>query len=115
MNFFDIYTKLYIGFLSIEDFKKLVPNYEAEILNIFVTIEKINSSDFDIVYYVKNKNGKLRRVRITKRDTSIKEKELDGFTNAEVRFMKYIVEDKYFLSLDEVQTLKPKLKSGLKQ
>jgi len=115
MNFFDIYTKLYVGFLSIEDFKKLVPNYEAEILNIFVTIEKINSSDFDIVYYVKNKNGKLRRVRITKRDTSIKEKELDGFTNAEVRFMKYIVEDKYFLSLDEVQTLKPKLKSGLKQ
>ncbi|WP_417326946.1 hypothetical protein [Halarcobacter sp.] len=115
MTFFDIYTKLYVGFLSIEDFKKLVPSYEAEILNIFVTIEKINSSDFDIVYYVKNKNGKLRRVRITKRDTSIKEKELDGFTNAEVRFMKYIVEDKYFLSLDEIQTLKPKLKSGLKQ
>ena len=59
MNFFDIYTKLYVGFLSIEDFKKLVPSYDAEILNIFVTIEKINSSDFDIVYYVKNKNGKF--------------------------------------------------------
>ncbi|NVJ53586.1 MAG: hypothetical protein HWD90_07810 [Campylobacteraceae bacterium] len=115
MSFFDIYTKLYVGFLNIEDFKKLVPTYDAEILNIFVTIEKINSSEFDIVYYVKNKNGKLRRVRITKKDTSIKEKELDGFTNAEVRFMKYIVEDKYYLTLDDIMTLKPKLKTGLKQ
>jgi len=115
MLYFDIYTKLYVGFLSIENFKKIVPTYDAEILNIFVTIEKINSTEFDIVYYVKNVNGKLRRVRITKRDTSIKDKELDGFTNAEVRFMKYLVEDNYFLTNEQVEEVKAKLKTGLKQ
>lgn len=115
MNYFDIYTKLYIGFLKIEEFKSFVPSYDADISNIFVTIEKINSSDFDIVYYVKNRNGKLRRVRVTKKESSIKEKELDGFTNAEVRFMKYIIEDKYYLSLDEIKEIRTNLKSGLKQ
>ncbi|RXK07983.1 hypothetical protein [Halarcobacter bivalviorum] len=115
MNYFDIYTKLYIGFLTNEEFKELVPSYDAEILNVCVTIEKINSTDFDIIYYVKNVNGKLRRVRLTKKETSIKEKELDGFTNAEVRFMKYLIEDKYYLTLDEVKQIKANLKSGLKQ
>ena len=109
--YFDIFTKLYIGFLEIEDFLSIVPSYNDTILNVFVTIEKINTKDFDIIYYVKNKNGKLRRVRLNNKELSIKEKELDGFTNAEVRFMKYLVEEKYFLKNSEVKELKEKLKN----
>ncbi|XPV69901.1 MAG: hypothetical protein ACNI25_04830 [Halarcobacter sp.] len=107
--YFDIYTKLYIGFLKAEEFLTLVPSYDSQIENVFVSIEKINSKEFDLVYYVKNVNGKLRRVRIT-REISIKDKELDGFTNAEVRFMKYLIEDKYFMGLDEISTLSLKLR-----
>lgn len=109
--YFDIYTKLYIGFLSIEDFLCVVPSYSDTIANVFVAIEKINTKDFDLVYYIKNKNGKLRRIRITAKETSIKDKEPDGFTNAEVRFMKYLVEDKYYLNNSEVKDLKEKLKN----
>lgn len=108
--YFDIYTKLYVGFLDVEDFLRVVPSYENPIAYIFVTIEKINSKDFDIVYYVKEAKGKLNRVRIHKGETSIKAKELDGFTNAEVRFMKYIVEEKYFLTNEQVSDLKLKLR-----
>jgi len=108
--YFDIYTKLYIGFLSIENFLTLVKEYDSQIENIFVTIEKINSKEFDIVYYVKNTNGKLRRVRITSNGVSIKEKELDGFTNAEVRFMKYLVKDNYFIEPSEIELIEQKLK-----
>ena len=108
--YFDIFTKLYVGFFNVEDFLTLVPSYSDAIVNIFVTIEKINTKDFDIVFYVKNKNGKLRRVRITHKETSIKDKEVDGFTNVEVRFMKYLVEDKYMLKKEEVADLKEKLK-----
>lgn len=107
--YFDIYTKLYIGFLNIEDFLDLVPSYPDNILHIFVTLEKINTKDFDIVFYVKNENGKLKRVRITK-ELSIKDKELDGFTNAEVRFMKYNIEEKYYLSKSNIRDLLGKMK-----
>jgi hypothetical protein len=109
--YFDIYTKLYIGFLSVEDFLSVVPSYSDKIANIFVAIEKINTKDFDIVYYIKSKNGKLRRIRITQKETSIKDKEPDGFTNAEVRFMKYLVEDKYYLNNNDVSSLKEELKT----
>lgn len=106
--YFDIFTKLYIGFLKIEDFLKVVPSYNDKIVNVFITIEKINSKDFDIVYYVKNQNGKLKRVRVSK-ELSIKDKELDGFTNAEVRFMKFLVEDKYMLKNSYIEQLKKEL------
>lgn len=109
--YFDIFTKLYIGFLDVDEFLRVVPSYSDYIQNVFVTIEKINSKDFDIVYYVKNENGKLRRVRVTKKETSIKEKELDGFTNAEVRFMKYLVEEKYYLNNEQIRQLQEKLKN----
>ncbi|RXJ69372.1 hypothetical protein CRV08_05045 [Halarcobacter ebronensis] len=104
--YFDIYTKLYIGFMNPEEFLYIVPSYSDEIENIFVTIEKINTKEFDIVFYVKNSNGKLKRVRVTTKETSIKDKELDGFTNAEVRFMKYLIEDKYFLQKSQIAALK---------
>ncbi|RXK14103.1 hypothetical protein CP965_01255 [Halarcobacter mediterraneus] len=115
LQYFDIFTKLYIGFLTKEEFKKLVPSYEAEIQNVFVSLEKINTKEFDLVYYVKNINGKLRRVRLTKKELSIKDKALDGFTNAEVRFMKYLIEDKYLLSLNQIELIQKKLhESGFK-
>ncbi len=109
--YFDIYTKLYIGFLKSLDFVQIVPTYDGTIANVCVAIEKINSKDFDLVYYVKNKNGKLRRVRIIKNEVSIKDKEPDGFTSVEVRFMKYLVEEKYFLDNKQVEVIKNKLKN----
>ncbi len=104
--YFDIYSKLYIGFLRVDDFLSLIPFYNNcdNILNVFVSFEKINTKDFDIVFYVKYTNGKLKRVRVAK-ELSIKDKELDGFTNAEVRFMKYLIEEKYFLKKDEIKMI----------
>ncbi len=107
--YFDIYTKFYIGFLKVEDFLSFVPTYSEKIENIFVSIEKINTTDFDIIFYVKNINKKLKRVRLSK-ELSIKEKEKDGFTNAEVRFIKYLIEDKYYLTQEETKQLLKQVK-----
>jgi hypothetical protein len=112
--YFDIYTKLYVGFLEIDEFLHLVPSYIDYISNVFVTVEKINTKEYDIVYYVKNENGKLRRVRISKKETSIKDKELDGFTNAEVRFMKYMIQDMYYLDTKTINELQNSLKGWRK-
>lgn len=108
--YFDVFTKLYIGFMKIDQFLSLVPSYSDQIENIFISIEKINSKEFDLVYYVKNQNGKLKRVRITKSNVSIKDKELDGFTNAEVRFMKYLIEEKFYLQIEQLKAIKGKIK-----
>ena len=102
--FFDIYTKLYIGFITTPEFLVLYPEFELKVKSdrIIVTIEKVNQTQLDIVYYVKEMNGKLKRVRLEEGGVSIKEKELDGFTNAEVRFFMKVLEDKHHLSVENI-------------
>ena len=103
--FFDIYTKLYIGFINTQEFLTLYPQFDLKIKSdrIIVTIEKVNQTQLDIVYYAKETNGKLKRVRLEENNVSIKDKELDGFTNAEVRFFMKVLEEKHHLSLDNIK------------
>lgn len=103
--FFDIYTKLYIGFLKSEEFLELYKEFElkAKTNIIIVTIEKVNQTTLDLVYYVKETNGKLKRIRLEESNISIKDKELDGFTNAEVRFFMKILQDKHHLTVDDIK------------
>ena len=106
--FFDIYTKLYIGYITTEVFLKLYNEFNLEVKTnrIIVTIEKVNQTELDIVYYVKESNGKLKRVRLEEGGASIKDKELDGFTNAEVRFFMNVLEDKHVLKVDNINHIK---------
>lgn len=106
--FFDIYTKLYIGYLETEDFMKLYNEFSLKVKTdrIIVTIEKVNQKDLDIVYYVKETNGKLKRVRLEEEGASIKDKELDGFTNAEVRFFMKVLEEKHKLNVENINHIK---------
>ena len=104
--YFDIYTKLYIGYINSKDFKELFNDfcYIVKEDKIIVTLEKINQSEIDVVYYVKETNEKLQRVRLCGNDeVSIKEKEPDGFTNAEVRFFMKVLDDTHRLSVDNIK------------
>ncbi|OCL84861.1 hypothetical protein [Arcobacter porcinus] len=102
--YFDIYTKLYIGYLSKDDFKRLYNEFDMDLVDdkVIVTLEKINQNEIDIVYYAKLKNRKLFRIRLEEL-VSIKEKEQDGFTNAEVRFFSKVFEDKHILKFDDIK------------
>lgn len=103
--YFDIYTKLYVGYLSTQEFISLYEDFNLKIKSdrIIVTIEKVNQTQLDIVYYAKETNGKLKRIRLEENNISIKDKELDGFTNAEVRFFMKILEEKHHLTVDNIK------------
>lgn len=103
--YFDIYTKLYIGYISSEEFKNLYPDFNMNVVfdKVIVTIEKITQKDLDIVYYAKLTNKKLYRIKLEKSDVSIKEKEPDGFTNAEVRFFMKVLNDKHILHSKDIK------------
>lgn len=110
--YFDIYTKLYIGYISSEDFTTLYPafNMSARDNRVIVTIEKVNQTQLDIVYYVKLTSGVLKRIRLMEDcEVSIKDKEPDGFTNAEVRFFMKVLEDKHRLYVKNINFIKDKI------
>lgn len=110
--FFDIYTKLYIGYISKEDFLILYPEFNLKVKTnrVIVTIEKVNQTELDIVYYAKEENGKLKRIRLQEDEISIKDKELDGFTNAEVRFFMKVLKPEHILSVLNINHIKDNLK-----
>lgn len=97
--YFDIFTKLYIGFINTNDFITLVPSFDKKVKDdrIFVTIEKINRKSYDIVYYIKEVSGKLKRVVIVDNEMVVKDKDPEGFTNVEVRFVRKILTDEQIL------------------
>ncbi|MFA7092224.1 MAG: hypothetical protein WC149_10270, partial [Arcobacteraceae bacterium] len=106
--YFDIFSKLYIGYILEDEFVKLVPSYnlKARESKIVVTIEKINTKLYDFVYYVKEKTGKLKRLYVAKEEVKLKDKELDGFTNAEIRFVFNILKENYVFSCDDLLQIK---------
>ena len=103
--YFDIFTKLYIGYITTEEFLTFYEDFNLKIKSdrIIVTIEKVNQTQLDIVYYAKETNGKLKRIRLEENNISVKDKELDGFTNAEVRFFMKVLEEKHHLTVDNVK------------
>jgi hypothetical protein len=103
--YFDIFTKLYIGYISTEEFLHFYAEFDLKIKSdrIILTIEKVNQTQLDLVYYAKETNGKLKRIRLEEGSASIKDKELDGFTNAEVRFFMKVLEEKHHLTVDNVK------------
>jgi len=106
--YFDIYTKLYIGYINVEEFKKLYSNFDMQVdtQRVMVTLEKVNQTQIDVVYYAKLTNKKLYRVRLEDGcEASIKEKEPDGFTNAEVRFFMKVLEKKHILNIKDIKHL----------
>ncbi len=108
--YFDIYTKLYIGYISISDFLILLPSFNEKIFKIFVSIEKINKTSYEIVYYAKLENNKLKRIHIQKDNIKIKDKDMDGFTNAEVRFLKFIMNENFLINIKDINMIKKLLK-----
>jgi len=110
--YFDIYTKLYIGYIETKDFMFLCPTFNLKVRTdrIIVTIEKVNQTELDIVYYAKETNGKLKRLRLQDNDeVSMKDKELDGFTNAEVRFFMKVLNPTHQLQVKSINYIKDKL------
>ena len=113
--YFDVFTKLYVGYLDNSAFFELIPTYEGDILRVIVSLEKINSKKYDIVYYVKQHNKKLYRVYIDeKNEVNIKQKEPDGFTNAEVRFLLHIFKTGHLLTNYDIALVRKNITKFIK-
>lgn len=104
-RYFDIFTKIYIGYIDEENFKALVPNVELEINDniIYVTIEQKDNNKFAIVYYLRTQNRKLKRIEVLNDRVDISDKDPKGFTNSEIKFMSYIITPIYSLNKNSIK------------
>lgn len=95
--YMDIYSKVYIGYVSKDTFKEMLKNYDSSLLNldgvseqyIYVTLEKLDDGSFDIIYYARYSNTKLKKIEVLQNEIKLSDKDPKGFTVAEIKFIKH--------------------------
>lgn len=105
--YFDIYTKLYVGYTNVKDFIQLLKLLEIQTISedidlshiidqkVYITTEKENQK-LSYVFYVQVKNDGLKKLELLVDDKILKvsSKDPKGFTVSEVKFVKYILNKK---------------------
>ncbi len=99
--YMDIYSKVYIGFVSKNTLKELLVDNDISFLNIdtinepyiYVTLEKLDDGSFEIIYYARISNTKLKKIELLADGTKLSDKDPKGFTVAEIKFIKHCLKE----------------------
>jgi len=108
-KYFDILTKLYIGYINTTQFLTLVNGFDKDIEDdrVMVTVEKKDESKYVVAYFLKPKGMKLQRVDIDKdKNYNLLEKEYKGFSTSEAKYLAHIIKPQYQLELQNIIDLK---------
>lgn len=114
VTYIDIYSKVYIGYISKETLLKILNGYDLSGLNttkieeqyIYVTLDKLDDGRFEIIYYLKEINSKLKKIEVGDKELKISEKDPKGFTVAETKFMKHCFTKENELFYENISTIK---------
>jgi len=113
-NYFDIYTKVYIGHFSSEDFIELLQYRKVSVISeeipiddikddmVVITVEKTKTA-FEMIYYIKIKNGSLKKLEVKGDTLVVSNKDPKGFTASETKYLSYIFQTKFKLTFEEIK------------
>ena len=76
-----------------------------------MTLEKLDDGSFEIIYYVRIINSKLKKIEFTSNGLKLSDKDPKGFTVAETKFIKHCFKSTNELSFDDMQKIKQSISS----
>lgn len=103
-RYHDIYTKVYIGYVSIEDFKTLAPSLVFEKSNatrVIVAIEKDHTGGYFLTYFIRHAGKKLDNVTLIGGTPKVAKKDPLGITITEMNHLDKMMDDGFALTLEE--------------
>ncbi|HEX5624209.1 MAG TPA: hypothetical protein VFX57_07205 [Sulfuricurvum sp.] len=107
-RYHDIYTKVYVGYLSIDDFKQLAPNITFEnsgAKRAIVAIEKDHSGGYFLTYFLRHAGKKLDNVVITDGVGKAAKKDPLGITLTEMNHLDKVMDDSFHLTMDQLRSI----------
>ncbi len=113
-RYHNLYNKFYIGYLSLENAKKILAlkddNYESD-KRVVVALEKKHSDEIVLTYYIQTTRKNLYLYSFDDEGKEIKEKKDPyGITVTEVFHISKLMDEKYELNLQNINTVKKLLK-----
>lgn len=114
-TYLEVYSKFYIGYLSSKEFLKVlrylnishisedIPLEQISEDKVLVTFEKTSKGDYILVYYLKIRNGDLKRLDVKDEILEVSKKDPKGFTSSEVKFMKFSFKNNCQLYFEDIK------------
>ena len=113
-NYFDIFTKVYVGYLNSKNFIELLQYLKITTISeeipindikddmVIVTVEK-NKNSFELIYYIKIHKGALKKLEIKDNVLVVSNKDPKGFTASETKYLSYIFKTKFKLTFIDIK------------
>lgn len=115
-RYHDLYNKLYIGFMNLEDASEMLNLAKDEYpkdLRVIVAIEKKHSDEIVLTYYIQKTRKNLYLYSFDEDGVLSKEKKDPyGITVTEVYHSNKIMDDSYILSMQDIKKIKKLLKDN---
>jgi len=115
-RFHDLYNKLYIGFITMQDAREILSLREDEYddsLRVVVAIEKKHSDEIVLTYYIQKTRKNLYLYSFDDEGVVSKEKKDPyGITVTEVYHSNKIMDDEFLLNLQDIKKIKKLLKDS---
>lgn len=112
-RYHDLYNKFYIGYMSIEEAKKILTldDEYKEDQRVIVAIEKKHSDEIVVTYYIQLTRKNLYLYSFNEDNKQVKEKKDPyGITVTEVFHINKMMDDSYKLTTQNIKTIKKLLK-----
>lgn len=107
-RYHDIYTKVYVGYLSIDDFKTLAPDLSwngSNASRVVVAIEKDHSGGYFLTYFIRHSSKKLDNVVIGAGGSKVAKKDPFGITLTEMNHLDKVMDQTFLLTLKQHEAL----------
>lgn len=113
-RYHDIYTKIYIGYLSMEDFLTLFPSVtfeNSQAKRAILAIEKDHVGGYFLTYFVRHSGKKLDNITLTATGVKVVKKDPLGITLTEMNHLDKMMDGHFALSLAQHSAIETTLSS----
>ncbi|MDD2782372.1 hypothetical protein [Sulfuricurvum sp.] len=103
-RYHDIYTKVYVGYMSVDDFKILAPDLSWNASNasrVVVAIEKDHSGGYFLTYFIRHSSKKLDNVTLSASGSKVAKKDPFGITLTEMNHLDKVMDQNFAITLDQ--------------
>ena len=103
-RYHDIYTKVYVGYLSVDDFKIIAPDLSwngSNAARVVVAIEKDHSGGYFLTYFIRHSSKKLDNVVIGSGGSKVAKKDPFGITLTEMNHLDKVMDESFALTLEQ--------------
>ena len=111
-RYIEIFSKLYIGFISYETLVALAGKENLdfeETKHVHVTIDKKDDGSYYVVFYTRVSKKRLTKIEILEDSVKLSDKDPKGFTVAETKFIDYIIKPHHEINLKQIKNIQKRV------